>query len=120
MLVDVMKYSLVILIIIILYRLLLRYLNRKQIRQENYCKLHDLEYFRAKGEIPFYFSLETVMEVEFFIKNSDGEEFVVSKQTYEPGGHIVRYDTNALPNGRYEYGLKTKNQESRKVFRIEN
>jgi hypothetical protein len=36
------------------------------------------------------------------------------------GGNIVRFESSALPNGNYFYGLETENQKIMKKMRIEN
>lgn len=119
-LLDLLKYSLIVVLLFILYRLLLRFLNRKPIKQENYCTLYDLEYAYAKDEIPFYFSTEKQRNVRLFLIGPKGNEIELCNSEFSPGGHIVRFDSKTLENGNYFYCLESENQEIRKKMQICN
>jgi hypothetical protein len=45
---------------------------------------------------------------------------IVSEKNVPEGGHIIRFDTNTLPNGTYFYQLRTENQKTMKRFSVEN
>jgi hypothetical protein len=113
LLIDFLKITLAILGVIILYRLLLRYLSRKHVKKELYCTLFEVEDQPVSGEIPFYFTTQQARNVELFIET-------VTQETYEIGGHLLRFDSTSLENGTYFYVLMTENQEIRKKVIVQN
>ncbi len=117
---DLLFYAFFIVMAIILYRRLLRRMSKGNINQNDYCVLFSLEQNPASGEIPFYFTLEKEQSVSLFIEHEDKSSVLVVEKTYEPGGHIVRYDSKQLADGFYYYILKTDLQETKKKFTIQN
>ncbi len=120
LLIDFLGITLGILVLIILYRFMIRFLSRKVIKPDDYCTLFDVEFYKASGEIPFYFTSSIDREVHLYLENSKGERFDVVRQRFDKGGHICRYDSSKLPNGKYVYVLKTSNQEIVKRIELEN
>ena len=120
LLIDFLGITLGILVLIILYRFLIRFLSRKVIKPQDYCTLFDVEFSKASGEIPFYFTSSIDRDVHLYLENSRGERFDVVKQRFDEGGHICRFDSTTLPNGKYLYVLKTSNQEISKRIEIDN
>ena len=120
LLIDFLGITLGILVLIILYRFLIRFLSRKVLKPQDYCTLYDVEYSNAKGEIAFYFTTSIPREVHLFLKNDAGESHNVAQQSFDEGGHICRFDSKSIPNGSYLYVLKTDNQEISKCIDINN
>jgi hypothetical protein len=120
LLIDFLGITLGILVLIILYQFLIRFLSRKVLKPTDYCTLFDVEFSKARGEIPFYFTSSIDREVHLYLENSNGERFDVVNQQFEEGGHICRFDSTTLPNGKYLYVLKTNNQEISKRIEIDN
>jgi hypothetical protein len=117
---DILFYSLIILFIIIMYRLLIKRLSKGRHRQELFCILYSLDINPSSGEIPFYFTTESAKHIEFSIENQEGKLVELANGPFDIGGHIIRFDSTTLPNGLYFYCLKTDNQETKKKFRITN
>jgi hypothetical protein len=109
--------SLIILLAIIFYRKLLQYLSRNRIRTEEYINLYDLELQGVSGQIEFYFTLPSSKFVQFEILDSNWQKIqeLVSKE-FEPGGHIIRFDSRTVSPGTYYYGIRTKGQVLHKKF----
>ena len=120
LLIDFLGITLGILVLIILYRFLIRFLSRKVLKPQDYCTLYDVEYSNAKGEIAFYFTTSIPREVHLFLKNDAGESHNVARQSFDEGCHICRFDSKRIPNGSYLYVLKTDNQEISKRININN
>jgi hypothetical protein len=113
--------SIAVIIIYILYKRLLRYLNKDVPEKVNYCELSSLESNPAKGELEFYFTANEKCTVVFEILNANYAviEQLLEKE-YEAGQHIIRYDSTQLTNGSYYYQLRTANQQTMKKMNIEN
>jgi hypothetical protein len=118
--VKILFATLMVLLVIIGYRLLLNRLSRNRVRQEEYCVLYSLEHQPSSGEVEFYFIAPHEQEVEFVILK--GKECIktIGTGSYSKGGHIIRFDTNEIPNGDYFYGIKTNMQETLKRMRVKN
>lgn len=119
-LIDFLGITLGILVLIILYRFLLKFLSRKVLKTQNYCTLYDVEHSIAKGEVVFYFTTSINREVHLFLKNTSGDVHIITQKYFDIGGHICRFDSNTIPNGQYLYVLKTDNQEISKRIEIKN
>jgi len=119
LIIKLLSVSLVILALIIAYRMVLWRWSRKSILSEDFCELYTLEKVVNAGEISFYLSTQKLRNIRLSLWNGD-EEFLVQERTFEPGGHIVRFNTEGLKNGDYFYVLKTENQEVRKRLIIQN
>lgn len=120
LLIDFLGITLGILMLIILYRVLIRFLSRKVLKAQDYCVLYDVEFFVSSGEISFYFTTSIQREVRLYLTNSAGEQVEVVNQQFKEGGHICRFDSTSVPNGEYLYVLKTTNQEISKRIEIKN
>lgn len=112
--------SLIILLGIISYRKLLQFLSRNRIRTEDYINLYDLEFSNISGQIEFYFTLPSTKYVQFEILDSNWEKIqeLAAKQ-FEPGGHIIRFDTESVSPGVFYYGIRTEGQVLHKKFIIQ-
>ena len=117
---DILFYALIILFLIIMYRLLIKRLSRGRHRQELFCILYPLDINPSSGEIPFYFTTEIAKSVKLSIENDEKMLIELANETFDVGGHIIRFDSTILPNGLYCYCLRTDNQETKKKFRINN
>jgi hypothetical protein len=119
-LIDILFYSFGILVLIILYRLLLKRLSKGKINLESYCTLYSLEKNPACGEIEFYFVAPELMKVEFSIWKENEKLIELRSEHFKKGGHIVRYDSTQLADGEYFFGIITSNQRTIKRFNIKN
>jgi len=121
LLIDFLSITLFILLAVILYRLILRYMSRKHVKLAEYCTLFDVEDQPISGVIPFYFTTERDRHVKFLIETEQGNLVAtVADQPFETGGHLLRFDSSILSNGTYFYILQTENQEIRKKLTIKN
>jgi hypothetical protein len=112
--------SLIVLFGIISYRKLLQYLSRNRIRTEEYINLYDLELSSITGEIEFYFTLPTTKFVQFEILDSNWLKILeLASKQFEPGGHIIRFDSSSVSPGTYYYGIRTEGQVLHKKFIVE-
>lgn len=114
--------SITIIVLVILYRLLLKRLSRNHISKTAYCRLSPLENNPAKGTIEFFFITNEPKEVSFEILNNDYQpvQTILSRQNFDKGQHIVRFDTTSVSNGNYFYQLKTPNQQVIRRMEIHN
>lgn len=119
-LLDVLFYSLIVLVAIVLYRLLLKRLSRGRIDNATFCTLYSLEKNPASGEIEFYFVVPDMMKVEFSIWKENEKIVELRNDHFKKGGHIVRYDSTHLDNGEYFFGIVTSNQRTIKRFNVAN
>lgn len=120
LLIDFLGITLGILMLVILYQVLIRFLSRKVIKPQDYCVLYDVEFATASGEVSFYFTTSIHREVHLFLTNSVGQTIDIIHQQVDEGGHIYRFDSTSIPNGAYLYVLKTENQEISKRIEIQN
>lgn len=112
--------SLIVLLGIISYRKLLQYLSRNRIRTEEYINLYDLELSSVTGQIEFYFTLPTTKFVHFEILDSNWQKILeLASKQFEPGGHIIRFDSGTVSPGTYYYGIRTEGQVLHKKFIVE-
>lgn len=119
--ITVLWVSLLILVLVILYRKLLSRLNRDTPPPEDYCVLYGLEIEPSKGTVEFYFTSEKKRNFQMIILNEAMEEIeVVCEKESNNGGNIIPFDTTKLENGSYFYCLKTDNQKTMKRMTIAN
>ncbi len=120
-LIGILLSSITIIILYILYKKLLAYLNKDAITKENYCVLYGLESQPSKGEIEFYFTNQKTKHVIFEILDASMSPILkLVENEYKPDGHIIRFDSTQLENGTYFYQLRTDNQKTMKRFEIKN
>ncbi len=113
--------TLALLVLIIAYKKLLAYLGKTSIPQEDYCVLYGLETHPASGIVEFYFTTTKKRNVILELLNDDlSPRSIIQEKEASEGGHIIRYDTNNLPNGTYFYQLRTENQKTMKRFSVAN
>ncbi len=118
---GVLYVSIAIIILYILYKKLLRYMNRDVLEKAHYCELNSLEKDPAHGELEFWFTSQDTKLVTFEILDKDYAPLeVISEKEYGAGQHIVRYDSTKLANGTYFYQLRTDNQQIIKKMVILN
>ncbi len=118
--IKILFVSLGVLLIVILYKLLIRRFSRGRVIHSNFCTLYSLEQNPSKDTVEFYFICPTTIEVEFFIVDSNEQTHFSKKESFEKGGHIIRFDTNKLKDGDYIYGIRTYEQETLKKMQIKN
>ena len=118
---GVLYTSLAVLILVIAYKKLLKYLGKGSIPIEDYCVLYGLETHPTKGEIEFYFTTNRKREIILELLNDDLSTYLnIQEKEVNEGGNIIRFDTKTIPNGTYFYQLRTENQKTMKRFSIEN
>lgn len=105
----------------IAYRSVIRRFSKGSINKEDYALLFDLESKEQSGELEFYFTMEQPKKVVFSILNAKMETVeVLQDKEFVSGGHIIRFDTNALANGVYFYCLQTDNQKTMKKMHVQH
>jgi len=113
--------SLIVVVFILLYSLLLKRLKRGEISQDSYIVLYPLDAELAVGTVQFFFENKEAKEVAFKVYSANGDyEELISNKSYKAGGHILKFDTTKVPNGKYYYELKTENQKTSKLMEIKN
>jgi hypothetical protein len=96
-------------------------INREAPNKGLYCELIYLENDVAKGVVEFYFTNIETKKIQFEILNKQYESLsVLAEQEFEPGQHIVRFDSTTVPNGSYFYQLKTDNQQTMRKMIVTN
>ena len=120
-LMGALSVSLAVLLLTIAYRKLLKYLGKGTPVKEDYCVLYGLETHPTSGEVEFYFTTNSKRDITLEILNDDLTfRSIISEKNVLEGGHIIRFDTNSLPNGTYFYQLRTENQKTMKRFSVVN
>ncbi len=118
---GVLYTSLGLLVVIVLYRLLLKRLSRGAIDQKNYCELHSLEVNPGKGELPFYFISGEARRVRLTLLDAKMNFLQeIASLDCKVGGNIVRFDSTKIPDGNYFYCLETDNQKVMKKMSVKN
>lgn len=118
--IEFLIITLIILIAIIAYRFLLKYLSKGNINQAVFCELYSLDHEPASGEVSFYFVCPTETFVTFHIWNGDEVIKQLTSKAFEKGGHLLKFQTSELPNGVYYFGIETAKQKTQKRFTIQN
>jgi len=120
-LVGILCVSLALLVLLIAYRKLLRYLGKGAPPKEDYCVLYSLENETASGEVQFYFTCESPKSIVLELLQEDMTLVLeLANKTVDAGGHIIRFDTKTIGDGSYYYRLRTENQKTMKRIRVAN
>jgi hypothetical protein len=120
MIIEFLIATLIILVAIIAYRFLLRYLSKGNVDQAQFCELYSIDHEPASGEVSFYFVCPNTIHVTFQIWKADEVVLQLTAKEYEQGGHLLKFQTTELPNGTYYFGIETSKQKSQKRFTIQN
>ena len=116
-----MFVSIVLIIGLLVYRNLIRKIKKEGVNLVDYCVLYSFEKDIQTGDLDFYFTNDKKKTVLFQILSETHEVLhTLSEKEYNPGGHILRFDSKLLQNGVYFYQLKTENQETKKRMTISN
>jgi len=118
--IEILFITLGILMLILIYKFILRRLSKGRVVHDDFCTLYSLEKNPASGIVEFYFTTPVTQQIEFCIWNQEEECTVLKKEEVKKGGQIVRFDTRDLKNGIYTFGIITNVQKTIKKFRIEN
>ena len=119
-LIEILFITFGILMIIVIYRLVLRRLSKGRVIHSDFCTLYSLEKNPVNDTVEFYFTTPVSQHIRFCIWK-ENEEFIELKNEDVPkGGHIIRFDSRTLENGLYTFGLVTKKQKTIKKFEIRN
>ena len=113
--------SLVIVVLIILYRLLIRKMKKGVVDQKSYAELSSTDDKKKSGEFQFFIKLSEPKQVFFSVygKSSDFKKVIVDEELAK-GGHILKFDSTKVPNGFYYYELITDNQKTTKLIEVNN
>lgn len=105
----------------LMYKAVIRRFSKGTLKKEEYALLFDLENKEQSGELEFYFTIEQPRNVVFSILNAKMETVeVLHDKEFVSGGHIIRFDTNALDSGVYFYCLQTDNQKTMKKMHVQH
>jgi hypothetical protein len=118
--IEFLVATLLILLVIIAYRFLLRYLSRGRVNQALFCELYTLDHEPASGEVSFYFVCPETTFVTFAIWKGDAIIKQLTSQEYEIGGHLLKFQTSEIENGVYYFGIETTKQKTQKRFSVQN
>lgn len=120
-LIGILCVSLALLLIVIAYKKLLKFLGKGLPVPKDYCVLYSLEQNPVKGELVIYFTTEFPKNVRIEILNDDlSLNTLIVDKDFSEGGHITRYDSTVLPDGNYFYCLRTDNQKTMKAMVVQN
>lgn len=110
-----------IILAIVLYKLLLKRLGKKNLDPRGYCQLVSVEMNPAHGEIDFCFVTPTTKHIDFELTTLSFEVVqTLTSKNFKEGQHILKFDSTQVPNGEYYYVLKTDNQRIFKKIQIDN
>lgn len=113
--------SLVIIILFLIYKRILMSINSKEPSKKLYCEMNFLENDLAKGTVEFYFTNVEKKEIRFEVLDKAYETVeLLAEAVFEPGQHIVRFDSTTVSNGNYFYQLKTDNQQTMRKMVVNN
>ncbi|MEX1190627.1 MAG: hypothetical protein WEA99_01555 [Brumimicrobium sp.] len=113
--------SLILLVVIILYRLLLKRLKRGRPSEENFLVLHPLDKNPASGTVQIYLELKNEMNVLLTLYSTDNEiNITIAEGALPKGGNIISFDSSTVPNGEYFYEAKTDFQKTSKKITVKN
>lgn len=112
--------SFLILLAVIAYKRLLKRFQKGQVVHKDYCELYNLDQDPANGELSFYFVCPAPLHVQFGIWKNRQLLHELANQSFEKGGHIIRFDSTLLENGTYYYGIVTADQETTKRMQVLN
>ena len=121
MIANIAWATLIIIVLIILYRLLLKRLKRSRPSQENYIVLHPIEHNPASGTIQIFFEQKLPKKAKVSIYNTEETvSEIIEEKEFGAGGNVISIDTTKFQNGSYFLEVKTEFQKSSKLFEIKN
>lgn len=118
--IEFLVITLLILLAIIAYRYLLKYLSKGNVNQALFCDLYSLDHEPAMGEVSFYFVCPEMTFVTFCIWKGDEVIKQLTSKEYEKGGHLLKFQTSEIENGVYYFGIETAKQKTQKRFTVQN
>lgn len=118
--IEFLVITLLILLAIIAYRYLLKYLSKGNVNQALFCELYSLDHEPAMGEVSFYFVCPEMTFVTFCIWKGDEVIKQLTSKEYEKGGHLLKFQTSEIENGVYYFGIETAKQKTQKRFTVQN
>ncbi len=118
---GVLYTSITVIVCYILYKRLLRSMNKDVPNKALYCELISLEQDPAAGLLEFYFTSLDSKKVSFEILDENYKSIeVLADKDFDAGQNIVRFDSTKVTNGTYYYQLQTDNQKTIKMMHIAN
>ncbi len=118
--IEFLVITLLILLAIIAYRYLLKYLSKGNVNQALFCELYSLDHEPAMGEVSFYFVCPETTFVTFCIWKGDEVIKQLTSKEFEKGGHLLKFQTSEIENGVYYFGIETAKQKTQKRFTVQN
>lgn len=118
--IEFLVITLLILLAIIAYRYLLKYLSKGNVNQALFCELYSLDHEPSMGEVSFYFVCPEMTFVTFCIWKGDEVIKQLTSKEYEKGGHLLKFQTSEIENGVYYFGIETAKQKTQKRFTVQN
>lgn len=113
--------TLILLIVILIYRKLIKSWSKNELVKKDFFVLYSLEESPVIGEAPFYFTSELKKGYKLSILDADMKFLVeVSSGEAKLGGNIIRYDSTQLEDGEYFYSLESENQKISKKMKVFN
>lgn len=113
--------TLVVVLMIILYRVILQRMKKGLIDNSTFIILHTVEKSPAHGMIQFYFTSEQSTEAILRLYDkAETMELILHKGAVKKGNTIIDFDTTTLPNGLYFYEIKTNDQKTFKLLEVKN
>ncbi len=115
---NALLLTLIILLVIVLYKRLLRFLGKKD--QAPYAHLSDELVQVRDGQIAVRFNLpeQGAMRLEVRDQGNRIVQVVIDQSDYPQQDHEVHIDVSSFAPGRYSYHLITHNQESQRFFTV--
>ena len=119
--IGILLTSITLLILIIAYKKLLARLGKGNPIKEDYCVLYNLEESPSQNEVAIYFTCNSERSILLELLSNELTTIqIIAEKIVQEGGHIIRFDTNSIPNGTYFYCLKTDNQKTMKKMIVAN
>jgi hypothetical protein len=120
-LIVTLSVTLGLLVLFILYKKMVAYVNRGEPIRKEYAVLYPVEQNPASGEVTIYFTCEKSKEIYIDLLD-DNMNFIkeLFHKECEEGGHIVRFNSEDYDNGNYYYCLKSENQKTMKKITFLN
>lgn len=118
---GILYVSITVIVLVILYRLLIKKLNKGNLDPTLFCELETLDEVQSHGVIDFCFRCKQDKKVDFEIVTLNFDQvYSVASKDFPAGQHILKFDTTLVENGEYFYLLKTDNQQIFKKILIAN
>lgn len=115
---NALLLTLIIMLVIVLYKRLLRFLGKKD--KAAYAHLADEAVSVQNGHITVRFNLPEQGKTRLELRDESNKilQVIIDEADYPQQDHEVLIDVSALSPGRYSYHLITHNQQSQRFFTV--